>query len=140
MSAHKNLLSDLNAKLANPLADYSHAQLQDMGARYAQEHGLGQFADDFRKGAMLAQDPLAFETLPLLSEVERIILRREVIYRWRHPKRLSVAMPPLLLPLSTLTRWTVQVLHGLHMLVSCCGAGHGRERTASSLPSICVFA
>ena len=99
MSDQEKLLSDLNAKLANPLADCSHAELQEMGARYAQEHDLGQFADDFRKGAMLAQDPLAFETVPLLTDVERLILRWEVTHRWHHPKRLSVAMAIHLLPL-----------------------------------------
>jgi hypothetical protein len=41
-----------------------------------------------RKGAVLAQNPGQFETLPELEENDRIKLRDEVLHRWRHPKIL----------------------------------------------------
>jgi hypothetical protein len=81
-------IADINAKLANPLSGYSRDQLQEMGATYARTHDMAEFEDDFRKGAMLAQDPSAFETLPLLTDDERNILRREVTHRWSHPMSL----------------------------------------------------
>jgi hypothetical protein len=81
-------IADINAKLANPLSGYSRDQLQEMGATYARNHDMAEFEDDFRKGAMLAQDPSAFETLPLLTDDERNILRREVTHRWSHPMSL----------------------------------------------------
>ncbi|KAA8904797.1 hypothetical protein FN846DRAFT_951930 [Sphaerosporella brunnea] len=81
-------ISEINARLAHPLAGYSREELQEMGARYARDHDMAEFEDDFRKGAMLAQDRDAYETLPLLTDEERDILRREVTHRWSHPMSL----------------------------------------------------
>ncbi|KAI5856005.1 hypothetical protein BZA05DRAFT_442672 [Tricharina praecox] len=81
-------ISRLNARLANPLAGMSLEQLQEMGAKYARENGMEEYEMEFRKGAMLAQDRDAFETIPLLTDEERDILRREVTHRWSHPMAL----------------------------------------------------
>jgi hypothetical protein len=59
-----------------------------MGAKYARDNDMAEFQDDFRKGAMLAQDNAAFEALPLLTDDEREVLRREVTHRWSHPMAL----------------------------------------------------
>ncbi|RPD63661.1 MFS sugar transporter [Lentinus tigrinus ALCF2SS1-6] len=77
-----------NIKLANPLAGIPHDQLMDDAANFAKEHGLGHLEDDFRKGALVAQDPTVFETLPHLSEEDRVILRRELTHRWDQPFQL----------------------------------------------------
>lgn len=79
---------NINAKLANPLAGYSLEQLQEMGATYARENDMVEFEDDFRKGAMLAQDPKAYDTLPLLDDADRDILNREFTHKWSHPATL----------------------------------------------------
>lgn len=41
-----------------------------------------------KKGALVAQDPPAFESIPELDEVEREALRNEVLHKWRAPKSL----------------------------------------------------
>lgn len=78
----------INSKLANPLAGYTHMELSDMGAAYAVEMGMPELQDDFRKGAMLAQEPGAFETVPMLTNDERHVLRRELTHKWSHPLSL----------------------------------------------------
>lgn len=41
-----------------------------------------------RKGALVAQDPPAFESIEELDDVERNALRNEVLHKWRQPKSL----------------------------------------------------
>lgn len=77
-----------NSKLAHPLAGYSHAQLIEMGAVYARDHGMEDLQEEFSKGALLAQDPGAFESMPLLTEEDKVVLRREITHKWSHPKQL----------------------------------------------------
>ena len=50
-----------------------------MGRAFSQEKGLGQYELEFAKGAQVAQDPLAFEHLDMLSEEDKNVLRREVV-------------------------------------------------------------
>ena len=42
-------------------------------------------ASDFAKGALVAQDPMCFETLGILEEHERTALRREQTHQWSQP-------------------------------------------------------
>ncbi|KAI1783044.1 hypothetical protein LXA43DRAFT_977304 [Ganoderma leucocontextum] len=70
---------NLNAKLANPPSGISHEQLMADTAEFAQTH----------KGAIVAQDPLAFESLPLLNDADRNVLRREITHgKWDQPLTL----------------------------------------------------
>lgn len=41
--------------------------------------------DLFQKGALVAQDPPAFESVESLDEVEKDALRNEVLHKWRQP-------------------------------------------------------
>ena len=41
-----------------------------------------------KKGALVAQDPPAFESVEELDEVEREALRNEVLHKWRQPGAL----------------------------------------------------
>lgn len=41
-----------------------------------------------KKGALVAQDPPAFEEIAELDEVERDALRNEVLHKWRQPGAL----------------------------------------------------
>ena len=41
-----------------------------------------------KKGALVAQDPPAFEEIAELDEVERDALRNEVLHKWRQPVAL----------------------------------------------------
>lgn len=79
---------NINAKLANPLAGIPHEQLMADAEAFAKRHGLGHLSEVFKKGALVAQDPLAFESLSQLSEEDKICLRREVTHKWDQPKML----------------------------------------------------
>ncbi|KAI0767794.1 hypothetical protein C8Q74DRAFT_1370501 [Fomes fomentarius] len=79
---------NINAKLANPLAGISHEQLLADAEDFAKTHGLSEHVETIQKGAILAQDPAAFETLPMLTEHDRVVLRREFTHKWDQPKTL----------------------------------------------------
>jgi hypothetical protein len=85
---------NLNAKLANPLAGYTYAELQEMGAEYAEKHALGDKSDilAFKKGAVLAKDPLKFEDLSVLDEEDKVALRNEFGQRWTQPHLLYLVI------------------------------------------------
>ena len=84
----ERMRENANAILANPLAGISRDQLLYDGEAFAKEHGLGHLVDEFRKGAVVAQDPLAFESLDILSEDEKEVLRREQTHKWSQPFQL----------------------------------------------------
>ncbi|KAH9940403.1 MFS sugar transporter [Epithele typhae] len=77
-----------NVKLANPLAGLSHDQLIEDATLFAKEHNLAHLSEQFQKGALLAQDPTLFESLPQLTEEDRVILRKELTNRWHQPLQL----------------------------------------------------
>ena len=77
--------SNVNAKLANPLAGVPQDQLMRDGALFARKHGLHEFEDAFGKGAVIAQDPLAFEQMDFLTNEDKAVLRMEQTNRWRQP-------------------------------------------------------
>lgn len=79
---------NVNARLANPLEGIPQDQLMADAARFAREHGLEDLQEDFRKGALVAQDPLAFESLTQLTDEEKEIFRRELTHRWYQPFEL----------------------------------------------------
>lgn len=83
-----NVANNPNAKLANPLEGIPHDQLIADAAAFAKSHGLGHLTEVFQKGALVAQDPSAFESLPLLDDEDRNVLRREVTHKWRQPAQL----------------------------------------------------
>lgn len=85
---------NVNAKLANPLAGISHALLEDMGARYARKHQVGDQEDirAFSKGAVLAQDPSKYETVAGLTEEEQMVLHTEEHHRWHQPPLLYIVI------------------------------------------------
>ncbi|PCH43889.1 hypothetical protein WOLCODRAFT_26276 [Wolfiporia cocos MD-104 SS10] len=83
-----NVASNPNARLANPLEGIPHEQLMADAAAFAKHQGLGHLTEVFKKGALVAQDPLAFESLTYLSEEDKEVLRREVTHKWRQPIQL----------------------------------------------------
>ncbi|BGP66112.1 hypothetical protein NBRC10512v2_007507 [Rhodotorula toruloides] len=72
-----NLRENPNAVLENPLQGISHERLEAMGRAFAREKGLEEYEEEFAKGAQLAQDPLAFESVAMLGDADREILRDE---------------------------------------------------------------
>ncbi|RDX52241.1 hypothetical protein OH76DRAFT_1400584 [Lentinus brumalis] len=79
---------NLNAKLANPLAGLSHEQLMADAEQFAKTHELAEYMETIQKGALIAQDPTVFESLPMLTDEDRRVLRREVTHKWDQPKTL----------------------------------------------------
>ncbi|KAH9839427.1 uncharacterized protein C8Q71DRAFT_846982 [Rhodofomes roseus] len=77
-----------NARLANPLEGIPQDQLIADAAAFAKSHDLGHVTEEFQKGALVAQNPTEFETLPLLTDEDRNVLRREMTHRWSHPFQL----------------------------------------------------
>lgn len=89
---------ELEQRLANPLKGLSQDQVVQRGRDFAVRAGIPEKADLFAKGALLARDPLLYETLPLLDDQDRADLRREEQKRWDQP-------------------WT------MYLLVICCSLG-----------------
>lgn len=80
--------ANINAKLANPLSGIPQDQIMADAAQFAEDHGLGHLKGEFEKGALVAQDPTAFESLTQLSEEDKVLLRRELTHRWDQPWQL----------------------------------------------------
>lgn len=88
------LRAQLNAKIANPLAGLSHAELADKGEDFVREYGIGG-ADDiraFRLGAILAQDPISYAEVDGLSADESLVLEKEFTNKWSQPKLLYLVI------------------------------------------------
>ncbi|KAI9760426.1 MAG: hypothetical protein M1835_000176, partial [Candelina submexicana] len=94
VTAAERARRNVNAKLANPLAGYSHAELEEMGATYAQKFQLGDESDirAFRRGAVLAQAPEKFESVAGLDDAELDVLRKEFTSRWSQPRLLYLVI------------------------------------------------
>ena len=55
---------------------------------FAAEKGLQDIVPLLQRGALVAQDPPAFEQIDELEEEEREALRNEVLHKWRQPRSL----------------------------------------------------
>lgn len=59
---------------------------------FATEHDMHDITPILRKGALVAQDPTAFETLTELDEDEKVALREEITHKWKQPKALYMTI------------------------------------------------
>ncbi|MCJ1372883.1 hypothetical protein MMC20_004109 [Loxospora ochrophaea] len=94
MSAADRARRNANAKLANPLAGYSHAELRAMGAEYVNKYQIGD-EDDIRAfeiGACLAQDPTKYDSIQGVTVEEADVLRKEFVNRWSQPKLMYLVI------------------------------------------------
>ncbi|KAI9836230.1 MAG: hypothetical protein M1819_001567 [Sarea resinae] len=85
---HVNLNSNVGARIQNPLAGIPRDTLMAQVDEFARENDMTDIQDLLRKGALIAQDPPAFETLEELDDEERLVLREEVTHKWRQPTAL----------------------------------------------------
>lgn len=76
---------NINNKLRNPLSGFSREELLRDVEKFALEKGLTHILDELKKGALIAQDPRAFDSLEDLDENEKELLRREKTHRWHQP-------------------------------------------------------
>lgn len=81
---------NLNAKLSNPLAGFSHAALRNQGHNFAIAHEIGDESDirAFELGAVLAQSPERYAHVVGLTGQEKEVLRREFAHRWSQPWKM----------------------------------------------------
>ena len=90
LTAAERARRNLNAKLSNPLAGFSHADLRKQGRNFALTHEIGD-DEDVRAcelGAVLAQAPERYDTVAGLTSSEKDILRREFEHRWSQPWKM----------------------------------------------------
>jgi hypothetical protein len=65
------------SRIQNPLVGIPRDVLLKRVDDFTREKGLDDKQDLFRKAALLAQNPSDFETMPELSEEEKLVIRRE---------------------------------------------------------------
>lgn len=83
-STHKpDLVSNTNARLANPLGDLSEEEVQQQAREFAQANDLP--VDSFMKGALLAKSPHKWRNVKGLSDGDRRALEREVTHKYDQP-------------------------------------------------------
>ncbi|KAI4266503.1 MAG: hypothetical protein L6R38_008702 [Xanthoria sp. 2 TBL-2021] len=80
-----NLNRNVTARIQNPLAGIPRATLFKNVEDFAVEFAMTEQTSLLQKGALVAQDPPAFESVELLDEVEKDALRNEVLHKWRQP-------------------------------------------------------
>ncbi|KAI9696266.1 MAG: hypothetical protein M1836_005819 [Candelina mexicana] len=83
-----NLNKNVTAKIQNPLAGIPHDTLMAEVEEFANEKQLTDILPLLQKGALIAQDPPAFESVEGLEDDERESLRNEVLHKWRQPRAL----------------------------------------------------
>jgi hypothetical protein len=88
------LRANINAKIANPLAGYSHAELAQKGEEYARSNTVGNDEDirAFRLGAILAQDPMRHAEVDGLTAEEKAVLEKEIDKKWSQPRLLYLVI------------------------------------------------
>jgi hypothetical protein len=88
------LRANINAKIANPLAGYSHTELAQMGEKYARTNTVGNGEDirAFRLGAILAQDPNRHTEVDGLTVEESAVLSKEIEKKWSQPRLLYLVI------------------------------------------------
>ena len=79
-------------RIQNPLSGIPRATLLANVDAFAEEKGMNDILPLLRKGALVAQDPSSYETLPDLEEDERAALHDEIHHRWRQPRALFLTI------------------------------------------------
>ncbi|EXJ92376.1 hypothetical protein A1O3_00926 [Capronia epimyces CBS 606.96] len=75
----------LSAAFENPLSGIPKEQLLQNVETFCRDNNLLEYVDVFKKGALVAQSPKNFESIPELSQEDRDVLTREHTHRWSQP-------------------------------------------------------
>ena len=78
----------MSAKIKNPLAHVPQEQLIRDVEKFAKDFDLVDLTPELVKGALVAKNPPAFESVEGLTEGEKEAIRNEVLHKWRQPKAL----------------------------------------------------
>ncbi|PVH75720.1 hypothetical protein DL98DRAFT_536290 [Cadophora sp. DSE1049] len=91
-----SLVEDLNqnveARIRNPLKGIPRDVLMRQVEELAARRDLTPYLPTLKHGALLAQDPKAFDNTDVLDANARQALTDEVLYKWRHPTALYVTI------------------------------------------------
>ena len=96
---------NLTAKIKNPLAEIPKAQLIRDVEQFAEKSGLTEYTNLLIKGgqssfqnqehrdtnvpsALVAKNPIEFESVEGIDEVETEAIRNEVLHKWKQPNAL----------------------------------------------------
>lgn len=80
-SRHIDINNNVSAKLRNPLAGIPRENLMAQVEDFARQRDLEHALPALKKGALLAQNPGAYNSMPELTEEERAIIEREHTHR-----------------------------------------------------------
>ncbi|KAK2593544.1 hypothetical protein QQS21_008767 [Conoideocrella luteorostrata] len=86
--ASPNYARNVYARIRNPLAGVSRDDLQLRVSSFCLEHNFQDKQDVFFRGALVAQSPADYTSVPELSESEKHQLSREITHRWALPRTL----------------------------------------------------
>lgn len=87
-----DLNNNTKARISNPLAKLSKAQLLDDAENFARAKGLEDEVDLIKRGALLAQNPAGFEHIDELSTEEKAAIDNEIKHKWSHPLTLYLTI------------------------------------------------
>ncbi|KAI4600293.1 hypothetical protein KJ359_000647 [Pestalotiopsis sp. 9143b] len=90
LDAEEKKRLEASAKLENPLAGLSQAELAQRGEEFSRKHGFAEEEDirAFRLGAMIAGNMNKYDTVDGLTEREKDVLDREITHKWSNPTML----------------------------------------------------
>ncbi|KAH7908396.1 hypothetical protein BJ138DRAFT_1115892 [Hygrophoropsis aurantiaca] len=83
LDAATKAISNANAKLANPLRGVPYDRLMSDVEIFAQERGLTHILPQLKKGALIAQDPTAYQSHDMFDEEDKRVLNMEVTHKWK---------------------------------------------------------
>ncbi|KAJ7321019.1 hypothetical protein DFH08DRAFT_1085989 [Mycena albidolilacea] len=89
---HINLVNNVNARIQNPLHGIPKARLLSQVEEFVGEKGFNDRLELFQKGALLAQNPKTFESIPELDEEDKAAIRREITHKWSQPRDLYLTV------------------------------------------------
>ncbi|KAF8636121.1 hypothetical protein AX17_003776 [Amanita inopinata Kibby_2008] len=89
---HIDLANNVQAKIQNPLYGIPRKKLLEQVEDFARERDMEDILPYLRKGALVAQHPQAFESIPELEEADKEVLRREVTHKWSQPRDLYLTV------------------------------------------------
>lgn len=83
-----SLSANVTGEIRNPLIGVPREALFEDVEQFASENGLTDILPLLKRGALLAQDPNAYESIEGLEDTERHELGLEQTKRWHHPRML----------------------------------------------------
>ena len=77
-----------HSRIKNPLHGIPKDRLLDQVSHFAHNNDLVDILPLLQKGALVAQNPGAVDSISELDDQDRQVLLKESTHRWRHPKSL----------------------------------------------------